>query len=112
MKDTENGMLWYQTPAETEIAIYDKIVQSHSGSTVLKHFDSLVMQKYQVPHKAFEVSYCKIKPELCGLFNNVITNKEVVPLSNLDVKMSTIGEGSGRGLFAGVAIKKRKCHRY
>ena len=105
MKGENNNMLWYQTPAEKEIDIHDTIVQSHSGSAVLKHFDSAVMRKYQLPHKAFEVSHCKVKPDLCGSFNS-IRNKEHVSLSNLNVKRSTIGEGSGRGLFAGVHINK------
>lgn len=106
IKDKVNH-LWYSTPPETAVEIHDRIVQTRSGSAALKYFDSSVMRKYQIPHKAVEASYCRsyTQPSVCGTLET-IKEKEDVPLSKLIVKMSTVGEGSGRGLFAGTNIKK------
>ena len=105
MKHVECNTLWFETPSELEIDIHYRMTNTHSKSTPLKHFDSLVMKKYHTPHKALEINYCQLNPTFCESYDE-IKRKVDVPLSDLDVKMSSIGEGSGRGLFAAVQIKK------
>jgi hypothetical protein len=65
------------------------------------------MQKYQIPHKSIETLHCQSYPKLCGSLDFENDRKEEnVPISDLEVGISTIGEGSGRGVFARVDIKK------
>jgi len=95
--------------AEIDISMKYKIRQSHSGSLPLKHFDDATMKGYQVPHKDFEIDYCATDPApvFCDRYNLSRIAKLDIPLStNFVVKISSVGEGSGRGLFATRDIPK------
>lgn len=104
MKNSIGRKLWYQNPAIFAVAMRYRIVDTHSGFSALKYFD---MRRYQIPHKAFQTAHCRNnpKPIYCGSFDSIKENHDV-SLSDLNVKMSTVGEGSGRGLFAEVDIKR------
>jgi hypothetical protein len=107
MKSSENRKYWYENSAEKSLKIHQQVRRTYSGSPALKYFDSSTMQKYQIPHKSIETLYCQSYPELCGSLDFENDRKEEnVPISDLEVGMSTIGEGSGRGVFARVDIKK------
>jgi len=71
----------------------------------LKYYDSVVMKGYRYPHKALETVYCRKEPmpDSCYRDEEVRPN---VPVSAFDVRMSGVGDGSGRGVFAMVDIKK------
>jgi hypothetical protein len=107
MKSSENRKYWYENSAEKSLTIHYRVRRTHSGSPALKYFDSSVMEQYQIPHKSIETGYCQSYPKLCGSLDFENDRKlENVPISDLEVGMSTIGEGSGRGVFARVDIKK------
>jgi len=101
----EHNLQWFMNPAEMQIQIHDRILETNSGKPNLKYFDGATMKGYQIPHKAFEVTFCrKIPvPHWCTLEHKQIEN---VPKSDLEVKFSTVGDVSGRGVFTKVDIKK------
>lgn len=63
------------------------------------------MVSFQVPHRAVENVYCRKipTPENCiyGYLDPSIPN---IPASEFEVKMSSVGEGAGRGVFTKVDI--------
>ena len=106
MKDSENRALWYQNMASLDIAIHQRIKRTHSGAPALKYFDAATMKGYQIPHKGFESVYCK-SPEGSRSCRKMDDRKgKIVSSSNFEVKMSSLGEGSGRGVFAKSDIEK------
>ena len=104
-KDFEDDTMWYRNEAETQIAIHKRILRTYSGNPALKYFDGATMKGYQVPHKAFESVYCRQTPtpESCLTIDD---RNNDVSLSDLEVKASTFGDGSGRGVFTKVDIPK------
>lgn len=108
MKNSRNRQLWYQNRAELDLAIHQRIRHTHSGEPALKYFDSVTMQSYEIPNKVFETVHCRKDPTPDSCYNTV---KEIdgymesVPISDLKVQMSTVGERSGRGLFTKVDIE-------
>ena len=100
LKSPESRAEWYSNEAEIDIRLHQRIGRTKS----LEFFDSPTMLKYQVPSKAVENAYCQgdgddSKREWCENrgFDPELMN---VPLSDLAVGKSTMGEFSGRGLFA------------
>jgi len=106
MKGERNRSLWYQGMAELDIAIHERVKRTHSGTPALKYFDAPTMRGYQVPHKGFESVFCKSSDgvDACKSMNSV--QGESVPSSNFEMRMSGVGEGSGRGVFTKTDIKK------
>ena len=106
MKDRNNRSLWYQSTAQLDIAIHDRVKRTHSGEPALKYFDAPTMKGYQIPHKGFESVFCKSSDgsEICKSTKSRID--EIVPSSALEVRMSSAGDGSGRGVYAKTDIKK------
>ncbi len=109
MKSKTNKDQWFQSPAELEIQIHERILRTRSGSPALQYFDSGVMSNYRYPHRALETNYCRTtpKPESCVMLEHNFDEKVPnVAVSDLEVRMSGVGDGSGRGVFTKVDIKK------
>ena len=95
---------WYRSQAQVDVQIHKRMIRTKSGTHALEYFDGAVMQGYQTPHKVFESVFCREEPtpESCATDHF----RESVPLSDFEVKMSTVGDGSGRGVFTKVDIKQ------
>jgi hypothetical protein len=93
LKSHESRAEWYSNAAEIDIRLHQRIGRTDS----LEFFDSPTMLKYQVPSKAVETAYCHENGDKCvGGFDPELN----IPVSDLTVGKSTMGEFSGRGLFA------------
>ncbi len=108
-KDSISGSreLWFRSSALLEIEIRKRMyVASKSLLPSLRYFDSGVMSNFFNPHKSVEIAFCRSipRPESCSF--DVHEKLKNVPLSNLVVRPSTIGDGSGRGVFTTVGIEK------
>ena len=94
---------WYINEAELEIRLHERI----SRAATMKFFDVQSMLKYQLPSKAAELVYCrsgnKDREDKCKSRG---FDTDFVPLSSMTVGKSTMGEYSGRGLFATEDIPK------
>eukprot|EP00557_Chaetoceros_sp_GSL56_P001364 CAMPEP_0176496106 /NCGR_PEP_ID=MMETSP0200_2-20121128/11021_1 /TAXON_ID=947934 /ORGANISM="Chaetoceros sp., Strain GSL56" /LENGTH=768 /DNA_ID=CAMNT_0017894045 /DNA_START=676 /DNA_END=2978 /DNA_ORIENTATION=- len=104
VKDSSNDYRWYMTQPEMEVEIHSRIRRTKSGSSALKYFDGSIMQTYQVPHKVFEVVFCRTEPKPLSCVTDVA--RIDVPISDFEVKMSGVGDGSGRGVYTKVDIKQ------
>lgn len=94
LKSHESRAEWYSNEAEVNIRLHQRIRRSES----LKLFDSPTMMKYQIPPKPVEISFCHENDEECEYsFDPDLVN---VPYTELSVGQSTMGEYSGRGIFA------------
>jgi len=84
---------WYRNPAEMELAIYKRIYPSKSGLPLLKHFDGPVMATYQMPHKAVETVFCRMKPapEECKLGKEILPKLGVASTDAFDVRRDSRG---------------------
>jgi Spermidine synthase len=103
-KDSSNDMRWYRRQAEVEVEIHSRIRRTISGALALKYFDGSIMQSYQVPHKVFEVVFCRSEPKPPSCVTDV--SRINVPISDFEVKMSGVRDGSGRGVYTKVDIKQ------
>lgn len=105
MKNEHDRASWYRNAAETQIAIHQRSMRTHSGKPVLGYFDGSVMRGYQIPHKVFQTIFCRQEPisEECKFQNRILKD---VPESDLEVKSSSVGDGSGRGVYTKVDIEK------
>eukprot|EP00986_Skeletonema_menzelii_P012980 scaffold7348_cov144-Skeletonema_menzelii.AAC.2 len=103
LKSYESRAEWYSNEAEVNIRLHQRIGRSES----LKFFDSPTMMKYQIPPKSVETVFCHgdDKEDEC---NNRAFDPELVniPSTQLSVGQSTMGEHSGRGIFAEKDIPK------
>lgn len=105
-KDEDIDYRWYASEAAVEIDIRNRIVKTESGAPALKYFDGGVKKLYHNPSKASEVVFCRKEPmpESCRSLDN--ERRVDIPITDLYVGMSTVGDGSGRGLFTSVDIKQ------
>ena len=87
--------------------MHKRLLSTKSGESTVRYFDSAVMLKYQMPSKKIEDLYChsSLKSSYCQSLDRVKLQSNV-PVTKLDVRMSTIGDGSGRGVFATTKINK------
>ena len=97
---------WYSNVAEFDIRLHQRIGRTEN----MKFFDALSMIKYQLPFKAAETAYCRggndERKVECEEYLQGFDPDNNVPLSELSVGTSTMGEWSGRGLFATKDIPK------
>eukprot|EP00978_Attheya_sp_CCMP212_P001313 scaffold2735_cov61-Attheya_sp.AAC.9 len=105
-KQYQSRALWYSNPAAVELKIHDRIKRTYSGKPALKYFDGATMSGYTVPPKAFETVFCRKNPvpEECLEARGFDPKYANAPVKSFEVKMSTVGEKSGRGVFAAVDI--------
>lgn len=100
---------WHNDAALFEYFLHEMILPSTSSPSrsLLKHFDGATMMQYQVPHKAFETSYCEDFPHtsMCVSHRGIPHDLINIHTKDLDIRTSTIGEGAGLGLFTKVDIQ-------
>ena len=99
---------WYRNEAEIAVAIHERSVRTKSGTNPFRYFDGPTMVSYQVPSRAMETVFCRRipTPDTCLGHRHFTSELDNVPLSELQVKHSGLGENSGRGVFAKVDIPK------
>ncbi len=105
MKDVTDSASWYRNQAETEIAIHQRTLKTKSGKPALSYFDGAQMAAYHIPHRVFETVFCRLDPAPVDCSFGKKKTKDV-PESDLEVKNSSIGDGSGRGVFTKRDLKK------
>ncbi len=99
--------LWIRSSALMELEIRKRMyVASELPSLSLQYFDSGVMGNFFNPHKSFEIVFCRSIPIPKSCSYTFHERLGDIPLSTLDVHPSTVGDGSGRGVFTTVNIKK------
>ena len=83
--------------------MHQRLYKKKSGRPTLLYFDAPAMMAYQMPSRAQETAHCRRddKPKECDEFS--LKDHKLV---NVEVKMSVVGEYSGRGLFATHDIPK------
>lgn len=104
-KDRTSRYLWFRNSAQVDFEIYKRIQRTVSGKPLLEYFDGSVLETFRAPHRVMETLYCRTSP----MPTECIQSKKNVPdvaLSNLRVGLSSIGDGSGRGVFTNVDIKE------
>jgi hypothetical protein len=101
-KHSTSRARWYQSAAELNIELHQRLHRTKSGNPALLYFDAPTMMGYQMPTKAQETVYCRSepKPQECGEYLGFDPKLVNIPVSHLEVKKSTLGNGAGRGLFA------------
>lgn len=102
MKDEQIDLRWYMNEAQIEVEIHSRIVHTKSGKPALEYFDGNIMQGYQYPHKVFESVFCLGYEDAC-VEDKLASD---VPISALEVGMSGVGDGSGRGVYTTVDIQQ------
>ena len=97
---------WYMNEAEIDVQIHYRMMRTKSGSSPLRYFDGATMKSYQDPPKAWETLYCRREPfpEHCNDYRGYSKNIKNYGIDNFDVRMSSIGDGAGRGVFSKVEI--------
>ena len=97
---------WYKNEAEIDVQIHYRMMRTKSGSSPLRYFDGATMKSYQNPPKAWETLYCRREPfpEHCDHYRGYSKNIENYGIDNFEVRMSSIGDGAGRGVFSKVDI--------
>ena len=67
-KDAETRKRWYRSPAEVELDLSRRILPTKDGKSSLRYFDGATLKGYQLPHRAFEDTYClqQDKSEECA----------------------------------------------
>ena len=101
-KSYDSRAEWYSNEAEFNIRLRQQIGRTES----LKFFDAPTMLRYQMPQKAVETVFCyDDEKDECDTeyYDHEILS---VPFSDLSVGQSTMGEHSGRGIFAKDDIPK------
>jgi len=107
MKDSNHRANWFRNVAELDYQIWSRMLPTHSGTPTLKYVDSATMQRYQLPSKSHEVVFCRKDPapESCNVFTRDRQAVDI-PISDFEVKETTVGAKGGRGFFTKVDIKK------
>lgn len=107
MKSFDSRAQWYRNSAEINLSVQQRIVETYSGLPALQYFDGASMNAYQVPHKTFESVYCRRNPTPWNCIDSKYIDKmKDIPRSSIDVKMSQVGDQSGRGIFAKIDIEE------
>lgn len=108
--DDDIDSRWYMTDAALEVDIHKRITRTVSGEPPLKYFDGSIKNGYHYPHKGAETVFCRTipTPESCQekAVESDSSSRPNMHLSQFEVKMSKIGDGSGRGIFALVDIQE------
>eukprot|EP00559_Dactyliosolen_fragilissimus_P004283 CAMPEP_0184866438 /NCGR_PEP_ID=MMETSP0580-20130426/22345_1 /TAXON_ID=1118495 /ORGANISM="Dactyliosolen fragilissimus" /LENGTH=856 /DNA_ID=CAMNT_0027366133 /DNA_START=152 /DNA_END=2722 /DNA_ORIENTATION=+ len=106
LKDRKSRNIWHQNSAYFDIELAKRILPSVSGFPLLSYFDSATMTSYKIPHKVYENIFCKgeQKSEYCEIFMLSEDTPKSIPITDFEVKMSSISETAGRGLYTKVFI--------
>ena len=97
---------WYMNEAEIDVQIHYRMMRTKSGSSPLRYFDGATMKSYQDPPKAWETLYCRREPfpEHCNDYRGYSKSIKNYGIDNFEVRMNSIGDGAGRGVFSKVEI--------
>jgi len=98
--------LWYLNEAEKSLDIQYRLLPTVSGQSPLHYFDGATMRSYQNPPKAWETVYCHRRPmpQSCAKYRGYDKNTVNYSIDDFEVRMSSLGEGAGRGVFAKLDI--------
>lgn len=96
-KDIACRKNWNKSAPGIDVAISKRIIPSVSGAPPLKHFDGTTMAIYQIPHRVFEVVYCRILPRPASCKKEAASDT----FSVIDFELRNTG-----GLFTKVDIPK------
>lgn len=103
-KDWSTRSYWFRNTAQSDFETFKRIRNSVSGGSLLEYFDGSVLEAFRAPHRVMETIYCRSSPMPVECIKN--GKVQDIPLSNLRVGPSSIGDGSGRGLFTDIDIKE------
>lgn len=111
LKDYRSRSRWYRNAAEIEVQLQKRLRRTKSGKSPLLYFDASTMMGYQLPPKAWETLYCRRedRPSECDELVGFHPELVAVPIFDVEIKKSTIGEFAGRGLFAVHDIPRGTC---
>jgi hypothetical protein len=100
-RNYDSRVEWFANNAWLDLKIATLTYPTIDGETELLHFDGAVMQSYSHPTRASEVVFCRANPDSfhCKDGHGFDPERPKIPASQLDVKMSSVGENAGRGLF-------------
>eukprot|EP00804_Cyclotella_cryptica_P023178 CCRYP_000385-RE/>CCRYP_000385-RE protein AED:0.05 eAED:0.05 QI:629/1/1/1/1/0.83/6/648/468 len=101
-KEYKTRSNWYRNAAEIQIQLHQRLHNTRSNQSPLLYFDPSNMLKYQVPSKASENMYCldNDQEDCDNNFGSLPADTVNVPVSNFEVRKSSVSEMAGRGVFA------------
>jgi len=107
-KDYESRASWYKAAPELDIEMHKRLYKTKSGRPTLLYFDAPTMMGYQLPSRAQETAHCRREDKQKECDKHLLLDTEFVnvPVSHLKAQKSSIGQYSGRGLFAAQDISK------
>jgi hypothetical protein len=105
-KDFHSRAEWFANAALVDLKIRQRIRPSKNGELLLKFFDGPLMTASQYPNKPSEFVFCLGHPDVaeCQQGHGFDPERVNVPTSSLEVRQSSLGEKSGRGVYASVDI--------
>lgn len=104
---------WNRSAAAIDLALAKRLSPTVSGEHAVKHFDGATMELYHVPHRAFEIVYCRLTPtpESC----RALDKTPWLSWAALDITddgtlraATSLARGTGLGPFS-VAVRRRTC---
>jgi len=100
--DYDARTYWYQSAAEIELRLHQLTHEMRSNKPALLYFDGPTMVSYQTPPKVYERVYCTdpSHDEECNEYTGFDPSIVNIPLTDIQVRNSSLGEQAGRGLFA------------
>jgi hypothetical protein len=108
-KDYETRADWFSNAASVTKKIRERSLSTVDGSSPFLYFDGPTMSTYHFPSKETEVVFCRGNPHLenCREGHGFDPERRSFPISSLEVKQSSLGERTGRGVFAKVDIPRQ-----
>jgi len=107
-KNTQTKADWLANPSLVNLKIRQRAMVTVDGGSPFKFFDGATMQSFYYPPKPIEAVYCRGNPDSkqCSEGQGFDLNRENLPISVIEVKESSNGDDSGRGVFAKVDIPR------
>lgn len=106
LKNYETKAAWHRTAPELQIALQQRLHTTHSGKPILRYIDAATMISYQLPTRAQETTYCGQdingkEPWDCDTILRFYDQDRIhLPIEQIRVAKSGVGERAGLGLFA------------
>lgn len=85
-----------------DLKMHQRGMLKKSRGSPFHHFDGVTMQSYRYPSKGSEVAFCRPHPDVedCKNGHGFELERHDIPLTSLEVKISSLGENVGLGVFA------------
>jgi len=108
-KSSKSKAGWFADESQLNLKIRQRALSTVDGKSPFLYFDGTTMSTYKYPSKASEVVFCRrdIMPQACIEGHGFDTARQNLPPSVLEVKQSSVGETTERGLFAKVEIPEQ-----